>query len=109
MRMEVELIDVYLVYSSDNEWGTNRALAAVCRTTEEAVLAAEGQGFYGAAGNVSEVKAIRVDDERSPHDGKIWLLRGDPVEFSDVSEKKAELRKKGLDKLSDEERLAMGL
>jgi hypothetical protein len=97
---------VYAVYSTDQD-GRNLSVIGVYSTEDKAKIAAVGKGSWGDSGNISPRNAIITDD------GKCWLLdinHGTPIDVDDdFKEQQEQVKKKALQKLTPEERKALGL
>lgn len=109
----VQKITIFEVRQTTDERGTRGKVVGYCDTRPTADERAKGEGWWGGMGAVAEVSALVID-------GKVWALRQpDTVDVLNLaavralkpipqSEMDRELRIAALEKLSPEERRALG-
>lgn len=98
----MNIIPVWCVYETIDEYGRLGSLDSVYRTVNDAKLGAKGKGWYGGEGRVERKHAI--EDGANLY----ILVSSDPYQFKDVAElmekDKQERLERALSKLSEEER-----
>lgn len=104
--MLVKFIYIYAVYTTENEYGRLGSCVGFFSKSNDADLAAKGQGWYGGNGVVQPRRAIQIDNE-------YFLLDKDfhTKIIIDTNLHKLEEQKKAeaLAKLTEEDKILLGL
>lgn len=101
--MSKDIIDLYIVYETVDEYGRHGSTVAYAKDEYSAEQAAKNRGWWGGSGAIVKKKALVVDGEVYP------LLTSGPVTLYGEEPKKdwKAIRRAALAKLTEEERAAL--
>jgi hypothetical protein len=95
----------WATFDTVDERGTPGKLIGLFENKNDAVLASQGQGWYGGDGRVHQQQFIRIR-----HTGEVFALKDPcPVRFGNTAELMEKKRKAALAKLTPEERRLLGV
>jgi len=105
--MNLEIKTYYVVHRTRDEWGHKGDFVGIFTDKEKAKVASENKGWYGGPGSIEKHKGFE-------HGENVLILREyDQTVFlvadRDYEEYKTKLQESGLAKLTQAEKLALGL
>lgn len=108
MMFSNQIISVYVVRETVDEYGHTGEIIGVTVSKAEADNLAKGRGWYGGTADIREEKALVLD----PANPEAVLLLQSTIEYPlgvNLPERRREKRKAALAKLSPEEKELLGV
>ena len=99
-----QIMTVYCAHGDGGDEYRRGPVIGVFTDENRADRHADGKGWYGGNGGVSERKAIHLSD------GTVYLIEGSPIDLNlTARQHDAEVRLKALNKLTAEEKRILGI